>query len=99
MYNLKYAIMHHRICDLELPFEIAMSLSGFCRVHYKGKETDLRQISRDEKIEYKTLLKEVLVNKREDIEQIILECGGKNICTNGLNRLWNVSRQKLKQSD
>ena len=26
------------------------------------------------KIEYKTLLKEVLVNKREDIEQIILEC-------------------------
>lgn len=77
MYNLKYGIMHHRICDLELPFEIAMNLSGFCRVHYKGKETDLRQISRDEKIEYKTLLKEVLVNKRDDIEQIILDYGGK----------------------
>lgn len=86
MYNLKYGIMHHRICDLELPFEIAMNLKGFCRVHYKGKETDLRQISRDEKIEYKTLLKEVLVNKRDAIEQIILDCGGKNICTNGLNR-------------
>ena len=67
--------MHHRICDLELPFEIAMNLSGFCKAYYKGKEVDLRQISRDKKINYKILLKEVLVNKK-DIEQVISEYGG-----------------------
>lgn len=76
MYNLKYGIMYHRIFDLELPFEIAMNLSGCQKANYNGKETDLRYISKVEGIEYKILLREVLVNKK-DIEQIISEYGGK----------------------
>lgn len=79
MYNLKYGIMHHRVCDLELPFEIAKDLSGFCKAYYNGKEVDLRQISRDKNIDYKFLLREVLVNKK-DIGQVISEYGG-SVCT------------------
>lgn len=76
IHNLKYGIMYHRVCNLELPFEIAMNLSGFCKTYYNGKEVDLRLISRDKKIDYKILLKEILVNKK-DIEQVISEYGGK----------------------
>lgn len=76
IHNLKYGIMYHRVCNLEIPFEIAMNLSGFCKTYYNGKEVDLRLISRDKKIDYKILLKEILVNKK-DIEQVISEYGGK----------------------
>lgn len=75
-YGLEYAIMHHRVSDLELPFEVAMNLKGFQKALYKGKETDLRYIAKTENLEYKDLLRLVLVENK-DIEISISELGGK----------------------
>lgn len=75
-YNLKYGIMYYRITKLEIPFEVAMKMSGFQKVMYKGKETDLRHVSKKENLPYKDLLKLVLVENK-DIETAISELGGK----------------------
>lgn len=75
-YNLKYGIMYYRITKLEIPFEVAMKMSGFQKVIYKGKETDLRHVSRKENLPYKDLLKLVLVENK-DIKTAISELGGK----------------------
>ena len=52
----------------------AKNVQGKCRLSIN--QSYLRLISRDKKIDYKILLKEILVNKK-DIEQVISEYGGK----------------------
>jgi len=69
---LKYNIMYNRITKLGLPFDVAMNMNGFHKVMYHGKETDLRHIARVENLEYKDLLRLVLVDKK-DIEDAIVE--------------------------
>lgn len=69
-YGLKYNIMYNRITKLELPFEVAMSIKGFHKAMYHGKETDLRHIARVESLEYKDLLRLVLVEQKEITDAI-----------------------------
>lgn len=69
-YGLKYNIMYNRITELGLPFEVAMNISGFHKVLYRGKETDLRYIAKVENLKYKDLLKHVLVDEKNIVDAI-----------------------------
>lgn len=66
-FDLNYSIMYHRIYDLEIPFEIAKNMGGFPTIMFRGKKTDLRSISKKYNLQYKELLKLILIEDR-DIE-------------------------------
>lgn len=47
-----------------------MNISGFHKVLYHGKETDLRYIAKVENLKYKDLLKHVLIDEKNIVDAI-----------------------------
>lgn len=69
-YGLKFSTLRHRLDNLGLPFEIAITMDGLPRVNYNGKEITIRSLAQRYNIDYKYFIHEVLINKKSAEEVI-----------------------------
>lgn len=63
--GLKYSLISHRLNNLGLPFSIAISMDGLPKVEYGGKVVSIRRLAQMKRVDYKTLLHAILVNKED----------------------------------
>lgn len=69
-FGLKYSTLRHRLDNLHLPFEVAISMDGLTKVKYDGKELSIRRLAQMKHLDYTSLLHAVLVD-HEDVEPAV----------------------------